>query len=107
MPNYTERKIKEFKEKFLYYVVLGSTMNDGNALRFKRVEPDGDEVVAFLRTALEEQKAEVIEMLDEMAFENDDGYKVELLINWDEAKKKLLDPKPKGDDLLADLKNNK
>ena len=31
----------------------------------------------------------VVEILDEMAFESDDRYKVELFINWDEAKKKL------------------
>lgn len=38
---------------------------------------------------LAEQKKELIEKLDEMAFENDNGYKVELFINWDEAKVSL------------------
>ena len=46
----------------------------------------------FISTLLAEERYKVIEKLDAMAFENDDGYKVELFINWDKAKAELKQP---------------
>lgn len=50
------------------------------------------EIQDFISTLLAEERNKVIEKLDAMAFENDDGYKVELFINWDKAKEELKQP---------------
>ncbi len=44
----------------------------------------------YIKSCFEQYKLFILEKLDEMAYENDDGYKVNLLINWDDAKKSLL-----------------
>jgi hypothetical protein len=48
-----------------------------------------NEIDAALDQFIIEHDTELIEALDEMAFETDNGSKIELFINWDEARKKI------------------
>ena len=43
----------------------------------------------MVKSFLAEQKKELTDKLDDMAWENDTGYKVEILINWEAAKESL------------------
>jgi len=68
MTDYTE-KIKEFDEKFTYWVALGSTLKDGSVRRFNFGEnKDPREIRDFISTSIQEAVAEERErMRDKIA----------------------------------------
>lgn len=42
-----------------------------------------------ISAAVQDERAKTRELLDELAFESDNGYKIELFLNWDQAKEML------------------
>ena len=59
-----EERVAEFEKKFVYHVVLGSTMNDGKAMRFNLTP---ELAIAWLRKALTaEREAGAKEVLQEL-----------------------------------------
>ncbi len=75
--NFIEEGEKEFEEKFLYWVVLGSTLNDGSIRRFKAVEPDAEEVIKFISS----RQISLIKMIMEMV---ESGKKEVYFLNYKE-----------------------
>ncbi|MBR1146652.1 hypothetical protein [Bradyrhizobium sp. AUGA SZCCT0431] len=55
----------------------------------ERMMEDFERRKAFITTLLNDQKLRIVEMLDEMAFENDNGSNVELFISWDDARSRI------------------
>lgn len=63
---HTEEILKEFDDKFLYWVVLGSTMNDGSELRWNVGEdqmPSIEKIKSFILLALSSQRKQIAEWL--------------------------------------------
>ena len=83
-----ERTQENWKKEFDKKLPLFTFVNNSEYGSELKIE----EVKDFISTLLAEERNKVIEKLDAMAFENDDGYKVELFINWDKAKEELKQP---------------
>jgi len=63
---------KKFDEKFLYWVVLGSTLNDGSELRWNVGEgkmPDIKSIKSFIRSLLSSQAQEIWELAEGVKIE--------------------------------------
>jgi hypothetical protein len=73
-----QRKIKEFREKFLYWVVLGSTLNDGSELRWNVGDgklPNIEDIESFLLQTILETREEVCkELIPEEMPESEEPY---------------------------------
>jgi len=54
----TQSILKEFDEKFVYWVVLGSTLNDGSERRWKKEGQQPQEIISFLEQAIKDAKEE-------------------------------------------------
>ena len=78
----------EIMEHYLFLAELKPHAKDKTAHMIEMRE-QWEKLNNFISTLLAEERNKVIEKLDAMAFENDDGYKVELFINWDKAKEEL------------------
>lgn len=78
----------EIMEHYLFLAELKPHAKDKTAHMIEMRE-QWEKLNNFISTILAEERNKVIEKLDAMAFENDDGYKVELFINWDKAKEEL------------------
>ena len=78
----------EIMEHYLFLAELKPHAKDKTAHMIEMRE-QWEKLNNFISTILAEERNKVIEKLDAMAFENDDGYKVELFINWDKAKAEL------------------
>ena len=78
----------EIMEHYLFLAELKPHEKDKTAHMIEMRE-QWEKLNNFISTILAEERNKVIEKLDAMAFENDDGYKVELFINWDKAKAEL------------------
>lgn len=72
--------ISQWKEEFL------DLMRGGAAPNVYDWESIADWWIAKSNKAITEERKRIVELLDEKAFEDDDDYKVELFINWDEVK---------------------
>ena len=54
----TQSILKEFDEKFVYWVVLGSTLYDGSERRWKKERQQPQEIISFLEQAIKDAKEE-------------------------------------------------
>ena len=65
---------KRFDEKFLYWVVLGSTLNDGSELRWNVGEgkmPDIDVIKSFISEERKRAQTELIKGLQKIYWEKE------------------------------------
>jgi len=53
--------IKEFENRFIYWVVLGSTLNDGSEMRWSRENQQPKEIIDFLSEAISQTQKEAYE----------------------------------------------
>lgn len=68
---------KEFEKQFLYTVVLGSTLNDGNALRWNVGDgkmPDIDKIKSFLKQSFIKYLQSEVERLEKQ--QDEEWYQV-------------------------------
>lgn len=97
--------IKEFENRFIYWVVLGSTLNDGSEMRWIRENQQPKEIIDFLSEAISQTQKEAYEK-GRLETIKEIGSEIQKVIQDSKATFFTKDPniEPSLDDALYELK---